>query len=104
MGSSSTINALILFLVISIASVFNRQERDHEADLHPALAAIMRFEPTSGAVKPLDSRASVGQSDPVAILNSPARGQRRPVVVHVDLQAPVVADGAKADNALGVAR
>src|SRR5882672_5524624 len=103
-GSSSTINVLILFLVISITCAFHRQERNRQPDLHAALSTIMRFEPPRGAVKLRDPRAGVGQPNAIAILNSPACGQSRPIVVYIDLQTPVVAAGAQANSAPGVAR
>src|SRR5215470_2972665 len=82
-GSSSTINVLIL--AISFILLL-RPKRNGQADNQSALVPIAQIEEVIGAVKLLQPRAGVGQSDALFDLRAPGVRQSRAVVADLKLE------------------
>src|SRR5262245_39365865 len=82
-GSSSTINALILSMSFILPL---HPKRNGQADYQSALVTVAQIEMVVGAVKMLEPRAGVGQSDALFDLRAPGVRQSRAVVADLKLE------------------
>src|SRR5262245_2362693 len=89
-GSSSTINVLILSISFILLL---RPKRNGQADNQPALVTVAQVEEVIGAVKLLQPRASVGQSDALFDLPAPGVRQSRAVVADLKLEFALFESG-----------
>src|SRR5215510_9917180 len=94
-GSSSTINALILSISFILLL---HPKRNSQADDQSALVPVAKIEEVVGAVKLLQPRAGVGQSDALFDLRAPGVRQTRAVVAYLKLEFILFEPGRNLDQ------
>src|SRR5262247_2275868 len=94
-GSSSTINVLILSIGFILLL---HPKRNGQADDQPTLVPIGQIEEMIGAVKLLQPRAGVGQSDALFDLRAPGVRQTRAVVAYLKLEFILFEPGRNLDQ------
>src|SRR5262245_17864973 len=97
-GSSSTINVLILSMSFILPL---HTKRDGQADDQSALVTIAQIEEVIGAVKLIQPRPGVGQSDALFDLRAPGVRQSRAVVADLKLESVLLESGGNLDQPRG---